>query len=442
MENVQQQELESIGNNNEPLGPNEQVAVKTEDKNYFKSKYDQAHTFFLSKLLKPSGKIYRFLITNNFGKCLVGIVFFFYLSFSIYQASRIEEGLEIANLVADKSYFRSFVKENFAEFNLEAPIVLAICEPVDYSNKSVRNQINQLLDEARELEGMNNNFLLNWMNIFNDELKELRKSHNPDLILQKMTETTSSYSNDIILGFNEALNQTQIFASRFYLKYEKTTLTSKDAVVMNRLRALCANSDLPIEVYSVGFKMFEQFEQTVPNILQAFIIATESMYLITLIFIPDLVSAICIILSMGSIMIGMIGFMHVWGLSLSSITMIEVIMSVGFCIDFSAHLTHSFIAGVGKGSRNERAYQACLQTGVPILNSALSTIIGVCVLGFSESYIFMTFFKTLLIVMLLGVLTSMLFLPVLLSLIGPHWKIHKELICNKVENVVVTINEK
>ena len=171
--------------------------------------------------------------------------------------------------------------------------------------------------------------------------------------------------------------------------------------------------------------MFEQFEQTVPNTIQAFIIATESMYLISLIFIPDLVSAFCIILSMFSIMIGMVGFMHVWGLSLSSITMIEVIMSVGFCIDFSAHLTHAFIAGVGKGSRNERAYQACVQTGVPILNSAISTIIGVCVLGFSESYVFQTFFKTLILIMVLGVFTSMLFLPVLLSLIGPHWNCHK-----------------
>jgi predicted RND superfamily exporter protein len=150
------------------------------------------------------------------------------------------------------------------------------------------------------------------------------------------------------------------------------------------------------------------------------------MYLISLIFIPDIISAICIILSMLSIMIGMVGFMHIWGLSLSSITMIEVIMCVGFCIDFSAHLTHAFIAGVGKGTRNERAYKACVQTGVPILNSALSTIIGVLVLGFSDSYVFLTFFKTLILIMSLGVFTSMLFLPVLLSLIGPNWKIHKE----------------
>ena len=36
-------------------------------------------------------------------------------------------------------------------------------------------------------------------------------------------------------------------------------------------------------------------------------------------------------------------------------------------IDFSVHVTHVFIGS--KGSRNERAYQACIETGIPILNS-------------------------------------------------------------------------
>ena len=150
------------------------------------------------------------------------------------------------------------------------------------------------------------------------------------------------------------------------------------------------------------------------------------MYLVSLIFIPDLVSTLCIILSMISIMIGLVGSMHLWGLTLSSVTMIQLVMSVGFCIDFTAHLTHAFIASVGTGTRSERAYKACMRTGLPIFNSAISTIIGVCVLAFCKSYIFLSFFKTLFIVMCLGMLNSMLFLPVLLSLIGPHWKRHKK----------------
>ena len=93
-------------------------------------------------------------------------------------------------------------------------------------------------------------------------------------------------------------------------------------------------------------------------------------------------------------------------------------------IDFSVHVTHAFIGS--KGSRNERAYQACIETGIPILNSATSTIIGVSVMGFASSYAFKSFFKTLILIMFLGVFSSMLFLPVLLSTIGPNWKMHKK----------------
>ena len=151
------------------------------------------------------------------------------------------------------------------------------------------------------------------------------------------------------------------------------------------------------------------------------------MYVIALVFIPDLVSVLCIVISMISIMLGLIGSMHAWGLTLSSITMIELIMSVGFCVDFSAHITHAFIASTGKGSRNLRAYKAVMRVGFPIFNSAVSTIIGTLLLGFCKSYIFMSFFKTMIIIMTLGILNSLVFLPVILSLIGPHWPRHKEI---------------
>ena len=122
----------------------------------------------------------------------------------------------------------------------------------------------------------------------------------------------------------------------------------------------------------------------------------------------------------------MVGLMNVWNLSLSSVTMIELIMSVGFCIDFSAHIVHAFLAGVGKGDRNKRAFMACTRVGLPIFNSAFSTIIGVCLLGASRTYVFLTFFKTIIILMALGLLNSLIFLPVLLSVIGSHWPRHME----------------
>ena len=174
------------------------------------------------------------------------------------------------------------------------------------------------------------------------------------------------------------------------------------------------------------FKFYEQFESTLPNIIQSFVIASEAMFVIAIIFFPDLVSVFCIIITMFSIMIGMLGAMSLMSLSLSTITMVIVIMSIGFCIDFSAHIVHVFRSDAGKGDRSIRDYRACINVGIPIFNSALSTFLGIALLYFCESFIFKAFFKTVTVLMFLGILNSLIFLPVLLSLIGPNWPQHKE----------------
>lgn len=158
-----------------------------------------------------------------------------------------------------------------------------------------------------------------------------------------------------------------------------------------------------------------------PNIIQTFVISVQVMFIIALVFIPDLVSAFMIIFTMLSIMLGLVGSMYMMSLSLSSITMIIVIMSVGFCIDFSAHIMHAFVSDAGSGSREERALRALVNVGIPIFNSAFSTFIGISLLYFCESFIFKAFFKTVTVLMALGVLNSLVFLPVALSIFGPNW---------------------
>ena len=107
--------------------------------------------------------------------------------------------------------------------------------------------------------------------------------------------------NDVIIKRLPKKNGTfenQITASRFYLQYSKLYFSSKDAVPMNLLRKLCLESGLPILPFSLTFKFYEQFDETLPNILQSFVISIEAMYVISLIFIPDLLSTFCIITSM------------------------------------------------------------------------------------------------------------------------------------------------
>ena len=112
-------------------------------------------------------------------------------------------------------------------------------------------------------------------------------------------------------------------------------------------------------------------------------------------------------------------------------------MCVGFCIDFSTHICHAFVqAG---GTRNERVSQALHMAGGPIFNGAISTILGALILAFSSSYIFISFFKIIFLVMVFGLVHAMFLLPVVLAYIRPHYTDDKAKATTRNENINLLI---
>ena len=386
-----------------------------------------SNTFYSLKISLK--KLLKFLITKKLGKSIVVFIYFFYLTLSLYGAFKIKEGLNLSDLVSSNSHYHSYSNINFEHFDMSPIVMLVFNKPLNYDDMNVRKKIQSFYNQALQTEGIEKiPIMVNWLDVI-DLNSKINYKHNIDNLYNKFS-IFQNFKNDFYIEKKQITfgNITKwenvISGSRLYVKYSNITLSSKEAIPMIKLRELCEYSELPVIAYSVVFKVFEQFDETLPNILQSFLISMEAMYLISLIFIPDLVSVFCIMISMGSIMVGLIGSMYFWGLTVNSITMIELIMSIGFCVDFTAHVVHAFIASVGNGTRDERAYKACVRVGMPIISSALSTMLGISLLAFCESYIFTTFFKTLFILMNLGIINSLLFLPVMLSIFGPNWPRH------------------
>lgn len=71
------------------------------------------------------------------------------------------------------------------------------------------------------------------------------------------------------------------------------------------------------------------------------------------------------------------------------------------------------------GGPDDRVRNSLYGLGLPILQGAVSTILGVIGLMIAPSYIFVTFFKMVLLVISLGFLHGLFLLPVLLSIFGP-----------------------
>ena len=138
-------------------------------------------------------------------------------------------------------------------------------------------------------------------------------------------------------------------------------------------------------VFHPAFIYYDQYIAAWRNMRQNMLIATAAMFVVSLVLILLLVCSVRVTASIVSICTGVIGYMTWWGVNIGTISMINIIMCIGY----------------------------------PIAQGALSTILGVVALGFSASYIFRAFFKTMFLVILLGAFHGMLVIPALLSFIGP-----------------------
>ena len=48
----------------------------------------------------------------------------------------------------------------------------------------------------------------------------------------------------------------------------------------------------------------------------------------------------------------LVGLIHFWGLTIDTVSCTNIIISIGLCVDYSAHIAHAFMSCTG--SRKER----------------------------------------------------------------------------------------
>ncbi len=187
------------------------------------------------------------------------------------------------------------------------------------------------------------------------------------------------------------------------------------------LRDICAtfsDDDFDVTVFHPFFVFIDQYLAILPQTAQCVLGTALVMVLIALLFIPSIVCSLWVSLSIVSIEFGVIGFMSHWGVNLDGVSLINLIMCIGFSVDFSAHISYHYMTERNK-SPDERIRGSLYALGIPILQGAGSTILGVVGLAFAPSYLFVTFFKMIFLVIVLGALHGLVLLPVLLSLLGP-----------------------
>ena len=129
-------------------------------------------------------------------------------------------------------------------------------------------------------------------------------------------------------------------------------------------------------------------------------------------------AAVAVIFALLAIEVQVYGILFFAGMRLNAVTLMNLMMAVGFGVEFCAHYTRSFM--LAPGDRVDRSLAALREIGPPIVNGGITTFLSILPVAFSGYKYFITYFfgfYSILIVVCLA--NALVLLPALLSFVGP-----------------------
>ncbi|XP_036376000.1 patched domain-containing protein 3-like [Megalops cyprinoides] len=354
-------------------------------------------------------------LTKSWTKAFVILLYAAYLAASIYGCFQIQEGIDLRNLAPDSSYIIKYYnneKEYFAKYGPN--IMVVVKGEFPYWNEQNVSELDTCITAFKNLSYIEKNGFTSWFQSYKEYALMMNLKVSDERVFKANLSSFLEYSD-----FKQDVNFTNnvIYASRFFMQTANITAAIDEMNMLNEFRVTAEKCPVPLLVYHPSFIYYDQYAVIVSSTIQNIGVTTAVMLLISLLLIPNPLCSLWVTFSIASVIVGVTGFMALWDINLDTISMIILVVCIGFSVDFSAHISYAFVSS-NKPSANEKAVEALFSLGYPIVQGAVSTILGVVVLSAAQSYIFRTFFKIMFLVILFGLFHGIMFIPVFLTFFG------------------------
>uniref|UniRef100_A0A7I4Y6A8 SSD domain-containing protein n=1 Tax=Haemonchus contortus TaxID=6289 RepID=A0A7I4Y6A8_HAECO len=204
----------------------------------------------------------------------------------------------------------------------------------------------------------------------------------------------------------------------FYL----TGLTDTPVIIemIKEIRSTCdrfVEEGLPNFPQGIAFTFWEQYLHLNGNLLTAIGVIAFAVFIVISILLFNPWAALNILIILVVMTVELAGFMGWAGVKMNPVSAVTLITAVGIGVEFTAHVVLAYLTSLG--TRSERTSSAIDRVFVPVIHGALSTLLGILMLGFSEfEFVVKYFFVVMSALIVIGVINGLILLPVLLSLMG------------------------
>ena len=195
---------------------------------------------------------------------------------------------------------------------------------------------------------------------------------------------------------------------------------SQHIPAMNRVKRIIREANLTGKIFplSQGYASWETDEVISEELYRNIGLAILCIFVTTIVLVGNLVCSILVLIMVIISLVDVGGFMHFWGLTIDTVSCVNLIIAIGLCVDYSAHIAHRFLVE-HSGSRTERVKRTLTNIGPAVMNGGISTFLAFILLANSRSHVFLTFFKIFFLVVVFGLFQGLVVLPIILSLVGP-----------------------
>ncbi|KFH03850.1 patched family protein [Toxoplasma gondii VAND] len=358
---------------------------------------DELEEFLDRHVKEPKGNVGRlgraFLTTyycrwlaSGWIQALITLGFALVCGISIYGFTLIEPGITVDEICPKDSYLRVFFDVRSTYFStLGEEISVFFADPERWESKAVQDKLMEVHES-------------------------IYLSHHAVAVHNGMYEFLKYKQSELVDGDKSLFTKTMPHMENTSVLYGWLEETR---TILNEAREFFhGQAFTPLAI------LWESDPQILGCTVSNLFYALVAIVLMTVLLIPNFLSMIIVAVTVFFVDMALFGFMAIWGLRLNMLTMVILLLAIGYSVDSTTHVLNAFTHCCGQ-TRRDRMKETMVLMGNAIANGMLSTLLAVFFLMGSDKFVLAVFFKMMILVLTFSFGFGFVFLPVLLLYVGP-----------------------